>query len=68
MLDLLCIPKEKNVIPSNGSLPKRTIAKLVTSVLPAIRKIRGTELPKSRVVSMGRRNTQLRPTFIENKS
>jgi hypothetical protein len=24
--------------------------------------------PKNRVVSMGRRNTQLRPTFNENKS
>jgi hypothetical protein len=28
----------------------------------------GTKLPITRVVSMGRRNTQLRPTFIENKS
>jgi hypothetical protein len=26
------------------------------------------KLPKTRVVSMGRCNTQLRPTFIENKS
>ena len=26
------------------------------------------KLPKMRVVSMGRRNTQLRPTFNENKS
>jgi hypothetical protein len=28
----------------------------------------GRELPIGMVVSMGRRNTQLRPTFIENKS
>jgi hypothetical protein len=27
-----------------------------------------SNLPKTRVVSMGRRNTQLRPTFLENKS
>jgi hypothetical protein len=32
------------------------------------RAAKSLKLPKMRVVSMGRRNTQLRPTFIENKS
>jgi hypothetical protein len=31
-------------------------------------KFGATKFPKTPVVSMGRRNTQLRPTFIENKS
>ncbi len=54
----------------HGSVPENAISFTNATDVPeksAYRK-RRLNMPKTPVVSMGRRNTQLRPTFIENKN
>jgi hypothetical protein len=74
-LPLSCNFEDRGQVPGNtlgtGDLARafvdlREIAIARTSrLVPAYWRF---ELPAMSVVSMGRRNTQLRPTFIENKS